>query len=108
MGMQDRIEVSLARALSPAHVELVNESHQHNVPAGSESHWNLIIVSDAFAGLRLVRRQRAVYAALREEMAGGIHALTMKTLTLEEWEAQGGQVANTSPQCLGGSKSTKA
>ena len=104
MGMQERIEASLTRALSPAHVELVNESHQHNVPAGSESHWNLIIVSEAFSGLRLVRRQRAVYAALREDMAGGIHALTMKTLTPEEWVAQGGQVSNTSPQCLGGSK----
>jgi len=103
MSMREQITTSL-QALSPVHVELVDESHNHSVPAGAQSHWNLIIVSDAFAGQRLVKRQRAVYAALREQMAGGIHALTMKTLTPDEWTAQGGEVDNTAPPCLGGSK----
>lgn len=107
MSMADRIEVSLKEALDPIHVELVNESYKHNVPRGSESHWNLIVVSAAFNGKRLVGRQRAVYKALSAEMSGGIHALTMKTLTPEEWIAQGGDVSNASPPCLGGSKYDK-
>lgn len=104
MSMREQIETRLAEALAPIHVELKDETSQHNVPAGSESHWNLIVVSSAFDGLRLVKRQRAVYAALRAQMAGGIHALTMKTLTPDEWVAQGGNVENASPPCLGGSK----
>lgn len=104
MGMREQIETQLEAALSPVHLELTDESDQHNVPAGSESHWNLIVVSAVFSGQRLVKRQRAVYGALKAQMAGGIHALTMKTLTPEEWAASGGQVDNTSPPCRGGSK----
>jgi BolA protein len=105
MSMREQIEASLQASLSPMHVTLVDETSQHSVPAGSESHWNLVVVSEAFTGQRLVKRQRAVYAALRQQLDGGIHALTMKTLTPEEWVAQGGQVDNASPPCLGGSKS---
>ena len=103
MSMAARIEQAL-QPLAPVHMELVNESHRHSVPPGSESHWNLIVVSAAFNGQRLVRRQQAVYQALRAEMQDGIHALTMKTLTPQEWQAQGGIVENASPPCLGGSK----
>lgn len=103
MAMAEQIESSL-QVLSPVHLELVNESNQHNVPPGSESHWNVVVVSAAFEGQRLVKRQRAVYGALKAELAGGIHALTMKTLTPGEWAAAGGAITNPSPPCLGGSK----
>ena len=106
MAMAERIETAL-RVLVPVHLELINESYKHNVPKGSESHWNVVVVSAVFEGQRLVRRQRAVYGALKAEMSGGIHALTMKTLTPEEWAASGGQVSNPSPECLGGSKVDK-
>jgi BolA protein len=104
MSMAERIEKRLVEELKPERLALVNESHQHNVPGGSESHWNLIIVADAFAGQNRVARQRAVYRALRHEMQDGIHALTMKALTPEEWEAAGGEVENPAPRCMGGSK----
>jgi len=103
MAMAEQIESAL-QVLSPVHLELINESNQHNVPAGSESHWNVVVVSAAFEGQRMVKRQRTVYGALKAEMAGGIHALTMKTLTPEEWKAAGGAVSNPSPSCFGGSK----
>ena len=102
MSMEKRIEQRL-QALRPIHIELINESHMHNVPKGSESHWNLVLVSSEFEGKPLVRRQQAVYRSLKEEMQSGIHALTMKTLTPSEWHQQGG-APNTSPDCLGGSK----
>ncbi|SDU12037.1 BolA family protein [Halopseudomonas salegens] len=89
------------QALSPAHLELTNESHMHNVPPGSESHFKAVVVSDAFGDLTRVRRHQAVYAALGELMQR-IHALALHTYTPEEWQAR--TAAPDSPQCLGGSK----
>ncbi len=103
MPMAERIKSAL-QVLVPTHLELIDESHKHNVPVGSESHWNVVVVSASFEGQRLVKRQRSVYAALKAELEGGIHALTMKTLTPAEWTAAGGAVSNPSPECLGGSK----
>lgn len=109
MSMQERISAKLIEALAPERLALENESHRHNVPKGSETHWNLIIVSPRFEGLSRVQRQRTVYGVLDEEMKQkkGIHALTMKALTPSEWEAAGGEVTNPAPPCLGGSKHDK-
>ena len=105
--MGEQIRASLQRAMQPIFMELVNESHQHNVPEGSESHWNLVIVSDAFDNQRLVKRHRLVYQALDTQLRNGIHALTMQTLTPQEWQDLGREVSNPSPECLGGSKHDK-
>lgn len=104
MSMSARIEARLTDALAPVHLALEDESHKHNVPPGSESHWKVVVVSEAFAGQRLVQRQRAVYGALKAELADGVHALSMKTLSPDEWRAQGGAVSHETPPCLGGSK----
>jgi len=102
MSLSAHIEEKLRATFAPEHLDLRNESHQHSVPTNSETHFNLIIVSVAFEGQSLVHRQRQVYLTLSDEMAGPIHALTMKTLTPKEWAAK--NVDNTSPACLGGSK----
>jgi len=104
MSVHSNIEQQLLTGLRPHRMQLINESHQHNVPEGSESHFNLVIVSDAFVGKSLVQRHRAVYATLGDTMRQQVHALTMKTLTLEEWEQAGGEVTNPAPPCLGGGK----
>ena len=101
MSRADRMTSQLEAALTPVHLELTDESHQHNVPAGAESHFNLLIVSPSFEGKRQVQRHQAVYRALAEELQSGLHALTLKTLSPAEWQGQG-QAA--SPKCLGGSK----
>ena len=101
--MATRIQAQLADSLQPTHVELSDESHMHSGPA-KETHFNLVVVSPAFAGLRLVRRHRLVYDSLAAELREGVHALTMRTLTPEEWAASGDSVANVSPPCMGGSK----
>jgi BolA protein len=103
MSVREQIEEKL-RFLAPERVELVNESHLHRVPAGSESHWNLILVADAFAGQSPVDRHRAVHRALGAELQQAIHALTIKALTPGEWRAAAGAVANPSPPCRGGSR----
>lgn len=101
VGMGARIEARLREALEPAHLALLNESGNHSVPKGSETHWNLVIVAEAFEGKRTVARQRAVYGALKAELAEGLHALTMRTLTPAEWAAAGGAPL-VSPPCHGG------
>ncbi|MBW3698016.1 BolA/IbaG family iron-sulfur metabolism protein [Vibrio sp. T187] len=101
--IQEIIETKLHEELSPLHLEVVNESYMHNVPTGSESHFKVIIVSEAFEGLRLIGRHRKVNQTLAEELANSIHALSMHTYTPEEWKVENGSVPD-SPMCMGGSK----
>ncbi len=106
MSLQEQIESKIKTALMPSHLEIINESHKHSVPPGSESHFKLVIVSTAFEGNPLVRRHRTVNGILAVERAGPIHALSMETLTDQEWERRGGQVTST-PECLGGGKADR-
>jgi BolA protein len=98
------IQTKLTEALAPVHLQVENESHMHSVPPGSETHFKVLVVSGAFEGLGPAERHRKVYEALRDELARGVHALTMRTLTPQQWEAQGA-AGFESPACLGGSKS---
>lgn len=102
MTIQVQIEEKLAAALDPAHLEVANESHQHNVPPNSETHFKVVVVADAFDGQRKVARHQSVYALLAEELAGPVHALALHTYTREEWADRFGE-APMSPPCLGGS-----
>jgi BolA protein len=103
MSRKQRIEQAIAQALSPTHLEVNDESHMHNVPPGSESHFKVLVVSDSFAGERLIARHRRINALLRDELDGGLHALAIHAWTPEEWFDKGG-AAPASPQCMGGSK----
>jgi BolA protein len=103
MTVQQTIETKINEALAPSHLMVVNESYMHSVPPGSESHFKLVIVTDTFSGVPRVRRHQTVNGILKDELAGPLHALSMETLTLEEWERKGG-VARQSPDCLGGGK----
>ncbi|MEE2776004.1 MAG: BolA family protein [Acidobacteriota bacterium] len=101
MSVQAAIEAKLSSSLAPSHLEVINESHMHSVAPGSESHFRVRVVSETFAGKRLVARHRAVNQLLNDELAGPIHALALETLTEEEWVARGG-VGRESPDCQGG------
>ena len=107
MNVQSRIEGKLTAGLAPAYLAVVNESHMHSVPPGSESHFKLVVVSQGFAGKARVARHQAVNALLAEEIAGPVHALSIQAHTPEEWAARGGAVLE-SPECLGGSKHGRA
>lgn len=101
--VQQMIEAKLRDALAPSHLQVINESHMHSVPPGSESHFKLVVVTDSFDGVPRVRRHQTVNGILRDELAGPLHALSMETLTPAEWTAKGGMV-RASPECLGGGK----
>ena len=107
MNTQTSIESRLAEGLSPVHLEVVNESDQHNVPANSETHFKVVIVTDAFRDVRKVARHQSVYGLLSEELAGPVHALALHTYTPQEWTERFGE-APLSPPCLGGSKSDQS
>ncbi|HXJ00906.1 MAG TPA: BolA family protein [Micropepsaceae bacterium] len=78
----------LEAALAPVELIIQDESALHaghsGARAGGESHFRVRIVSAAFAGLSRLERQRKVYAAASDEIAAGLHALALTTLTPEE------------------------
>lgn len=102
--MKERIEDKLRQALSPAHLEVINESHMHKVPKDAETHFKVVVVSGRFEGLSPVKRHQLVYGVLAEELGGkpGIHALAITSRTPGEWQTK--PEANVSPLCQGGSK----
>jgi len=94
----------IVAALQPIHLELEDESYKHSAGPDAGSHWRCVVVSDAFAGKRLVARHRMVYAALGDAMNDFVHAFSPKAVTPEEFAARGGVVEHTTPNCLGGGK----
>ena len=103
MSVQTIIETKIRESLLPSHLEVINESHMHNVPPGSESHFKVIVVSDVFEAKSRVQRHQTMNAVLADELAGPVHALSMQTQTDAEWDASGGRKV-ASPACHGGSK----
>ena len=101
MSMQSRIEERLSNSIAFSRLDVVNESHMHNVPPGSESHFKVLLISDDFVGLRLLARHRKINEALKKELKGGIHALSIEAFTRQEWEQREHQ-AKDSPPCHGG------
>tara|TARA_R110002110_G_scaffold41310_5_gene131378 strand:+ start:678 stop:947 length:270 start_codon:yes stop_codon:yes gene_type:complete len=88
MSVAERIREKLQAGLSPASLNVIDESHKHEGHAGhqpgGETHFHVDIVSDAFAGQNRVNRQRQVYKLLAEELADRVHALSLTTRTPDE------------------------
>ena len=103
MSVQSTIEQKLDELLAPLHLEVANESHKHNVPEGSESHFKVTAVSEKFENQSLVNRHRLINETLSDELREGVHALSITALTPEEWFERSGEVTD-SPPCRGGSK----
>jgi BolA family transcriptional regulator, general stress-responsive regulator len=88
MAVADTIRQKLTAAFAPEALTVTDESARHAGHAGAspggETHFDVHIVSGQFSGLTRVERQRRVYAALEAEFHGGLHALSLKTLTPAE------------------------
>ena len=85
------------QCLAPSHLDVINESAGHGgYFPGKESHFKVSIVSDAFAGLRLVQRHQKIYAAAGDLLSPGkIHALAIHAYLPTEWTG----TAPASPEC---------
>ena len=88
MSVADTIRRKLTDALAPDELEVIDESHLHAGHAGArpegETHFRVRIAAAAFAGQSRLERQRKVYQILASELASGVHALTLTTVTPEE------------------------
>lgn len=100
--IESSIMHKLAEQFTPQVLDVVNESHMHSVPANSETHFKVTLVSEAFIDLSQVRRHQSVYAVLAEELQGEVHALALHTFSPHEWKDQ--QQVPDSPNCLGREK----
>ena len=84
MRVAQAIENKLSKELTPARLEIEDDSARHHGHAGArpegESHFNVTVVSAKFEGMSRIERQRLVYRLLAEEMKTDIHALALTTL----------------------------
>lgn len=81
MTRVERIRAALEVAFAPQLLEVEDDSHRHAGHAGARDgrgHFNVLIVSEAFAGMAPLARHRAVYAALGTMMETDIHALSIR------------------------------
>jgi BolA protein len=83
MSAEHRLREKLTMALQPERLDIINESDQHAGHSGSpgtgESHFRIVIVSDAFAGKSRIERHRMVNEALAGEIGPRVHALALAT-----------------------------
>jgi BolA family transcriptional regulator, general stress-responsive regulator len=88
MSTAETIRAKLTERFAPTRLVVIDESHRHAGHAGArpggETHFNVTIVAAAFRGLSRVARQRLVYDTLVAELAAGVHALSLATVTPEE------------------------
>jgi BolA protein len=84
MGAVAEAIAAKLQVFSPSRLDIVDDSARHagheGARAGGESHFSVTIESAAFVGVNRVARQRMVYAALTDELAGPVHALSLKAL----------------------------
>ena len=82
MNLESQMRQKLMISLQPSRLDVVNESHLHaghrSSPGTGESHFRLLIVSEAFSGKSRVERHRMVNDLLSDELRSGLHALTIK------------------------------
>lgn len=99
------ITANLSATFDPSHLEVINESHMHNVPKDSETHFKVVVVSAEFEKAKTpLQRHRLVNAALKEQLDGPVHALSIVAKTPAQWQAMvdAGQQVGPSPSCRGG------
>ena len=82
MGTIERIRNTVATALSPTRLEVVDESGLHAGHAGAipgkTTHVRLVVEAEAFRGKSRIECHRAVNELLRDEIAAGLHALAIE------------------------------
>lgn len=88
MAVVDQIRAKLTSGLQPLRLDVADDSHLHAGHAGAreggESHFTVEVVSAAFEGMGRVARQRLVYDLLKDELAGPVHALALRTIAPSE------------------------
>lgn len=82
MMICEQIEAKLGAVSNPMYPEVVDENYRHNVPAGFESHFRVVLMSDHLTDECFLSRHCVVYGTLTEELPNTVHALTLYTYTI--------------------------
>ena len=89
MNTPKKIQKTLQKKLSASKVEVIDQSHLHAGHSEAKNsgggHYSVVVVSELFKGKTTLARHRMIYQALSEELKTSIHALAIKTYTLEEY-----------------------
>lgn len=101
MTRKHRIETLISQHLPTATFDVINESANHHVPPNSETHFKLVIISSEFESLSRIARHRLINQLLADELANGLHALSLSLYTPAEWDANGKTIP-ASPACRDG------
>jgi len=92
---------SITESLQPVHLEVINESYMHNVPTGSETHFKVLVVSDKFQDMTLLKRHRLINDVVKTKLEGNfVHALSIEAKTPIQWDEK--YKVEPSPNCRGG------
>ena len=102
MSRKLRIEQLLNQEITPIYLDVEDESANHNVPIGAETHFKVTVVSTYFIGMPRIARHRLLNNLLKTEFLLGLHALSMHLYTPDEWE--GTKTVLKSPSCRDGYK----
>lgn len=101
MSVAESIRNKLTTNLKTKHLDVINESHMHNVPKNAETHFKVVVVSELFSNVPLITRHRMVNNLLKDELTGGVHALSIEAYTTEQWQQKDKHI-DPSPNCRGG------
>ncbi|MDP3267877.1 MAG: BolA/IbaG family iron-sulfur metabolism protein [Legionella sp.] len=104
MLRKDRIEKQLNQELSPHYLSVEDESKNHHVPEGAQTHFKIVAVSTRFNNMTRINRHRMINSLLAEEFHNGLHALSMHLYTESEWEIKEDASVLKSPACRDGYK----
>ena len=101
MSRRERINQLIKEEFNPSFLNVDDESSQHHVPEGAETHFKLSVVSEKFNDLNPLSRHRLINKLLADELNSGLHALSLHLFTPEEWQRRN-QTTAQSPSCLDG------
>jgi BolA protein len=94
--IESQITNTLSCSLNLSSLKIINESPMHNVPEGSESHFKIVVVTNDFNNLSIIKRHKLIYKTL-DHLMSKIHALSIHAFNEEEFKLK--PIILDSPEC---------
>jgi len=94
--IESQIINTLSRSLNLLSLKIINESFMHNVPEGSESHFKIVVITNDFNNLSIIKRHKLIYKTL-DNLMSKIHALSIHAFNEEEFKLK--PIILDSPEC---------
>ena len=94
--IESQIINTLSTSMNLSSLKIINESFMHNVPKGSESHFKIVVVTNDFNNLSIIKRHKFIYKTL-DNLMNKIHALSIHAFNEEEFKLN--PIILDSPEC---------